>query len=87
MGARSESLYRGGVVGDRVEAKRLREISTISGPILGKLPDRPISTFESQDMECDSPDLAIRLVSTESARGWEKVVDPRDKWMKPRQTA
>ena len=31
MGARSESLYRGGVVGDRVEAKRLREISTISG--------------------------------------------------------
>ena len=46
-----------------------------SGPIRGKLPDRPISAFKSQGIKYHIPVLTVRLVSTGLAGGCERAVD------------
>jgi len=61
--------------------------STIGTPIRGKLPDRLISAFGSQDIEHDLPGFTVRLVNAEPGDDWEEVADLGNRSVKCQQTA
>jgi len=54
---------------DRVGVREIRRISMVNKPMRGKLRDRLISTFESQDIKYDLLGFTVRLVSAENAGG------------------
>lgn len=57
------------------------------GSMRGKLPDPPISVLERQDIKYDSPNFAVRVVSTESASCFDGAVNLKDWWTRRWQTA
>jgi len=56
-------------VEDRAEGEKQRDILTTAGSILGRLPDRPISTFYNQDNKCDLQEITLRPMRAESGDG------------------